>query len=291
MVKNKILVIAGMHRSGTSLITHWLHECGLHAGDELLGADTGNENGHFEDIDFLNSHKALLKSRRLSDNGFTIHPLKPLTCEEKDKLRDIISYKNDFNQQWGWKDPRTCLFLDVYRELIPEAFYFVVLRDFQSVVSSLIYRMYKQRETKYANGKGLPAFVWRHFVRKGKMKRLCKNYCQRYLQLWIAYNDAILQHLKNIPEENYMVADYSILFGHDRLVFEQLVNNWGFTLQYSNFKNIYKDGQLSKSFDISPYIKNKSLISKAMRIEEALQQKSILNTPAASMATLQGALL
>jgi len=291
MGKNKILVITGMHRSGTSLITHWLHECGLHVGNELLGADTGNENGHFEDIDFLNSHKALLKSRRLSDNGFTASPLKPLTHEEKDKLRDIISYKNDFNQQWAWKDPRTCLFLDTYKELIPGAFYFVVLRDFQSVISSLIYRMYKQRVTKYASKKGFGAFMWRHFLRKGKMEKLCKKYCQRYLQLWIAYNDAILQHIKKLPEENYMVADYSILVEYDRLVFEYLVNNWGFTLQYFDFKNIYKDGQLSKSFDISPYIKDKSLISKAVRIEEALHQKSILHHPPALMATLQGALL
>src|SRR5204863_4091746 len=153
-----VVIITGMHRSGTSLITHWLHECGLHVGNELLGADTGNDNGHFEDLDFLNSHKALLKSRRLSDNGFTTSPLKPLTCEEKDKLRDIISYKNNFNRQWGWKDPRTCLFLDVYRELIPDAFYFVVLRDFQSVTSSLIYRMYKQRAAKYASKKGIAAF-------------------------------------------------------------------------------------------------------------------------------------
>jgi len=291
MVKNKILVITGMHRSGTSLITHWLHECGLHVGDELLGADTGNENGHFEDIDFLNTHKALLKSRRLSDNGFATSPLKPLTCEEKDKIKDIITYKNGHNQEWGWKDPRTCLFLDAYRELIPESFYFVVLRDFQSVISSLIYRMYKQREAKYASKRDLAAFVWRHFVRKGKMEKLRKKYCQRYLQLWIAYNDAILQHLKNVPEGNYMVADYSILFGYDRLVFEHLVNNWGFALQYFDFRNIYKDGQLSKSFDISPYIKDKSLISKAMRIEEMLQQKSVLQNPPASVAALQGALL
>ena len=37
---NDILVIAGMHRSGTSLITHWLHDCGLQVGERLVGAGT-----------------------------------------------------------------------------------------------------------------------------------------------------------------------------------------------------------------------------------------------------------
>jgi len=266
-----------MHRSGTSLMTHWLHTCGLHIGDELLGADTGNENGHFEDLDFLNSHKALLKGRRLPDNGFIANPFKQLSSEEKDKLRDIISYKSAFNQEWGWKDPRTCLFLDVYNELIPGAFYFIVLRDYQSVISSLVYRMYKQSEKKYASKKGIPGFIWKYFIKKKKMKVLSKKYCQRFLQIWIAYNQAILQHIKRLPVHNYLVADYSILFDNDKLIFEYLVNTWGFTLHFFDFKNIYKAGQLNTSFNIDPYIKDKSLISKASYIEELLRQKSIFS--------------
>ena len=276
-----------MHRSGTSLMTHWLHKCGLHIGDELLGADTGNENGHFEDLDFLNSHKALLKGRRLSDNGFTANPLKQLSYEEKDKLRDIISYKNGFNQEWGWKDPRTCLFLDVYNELIPGAFYFVVLRDYQSVISSLVYRMYKQSVAKYASKKGISGFIWKYFIKKKRMESLRKKYCQRFLQIWIAYNQAILQHIKRLPAHNYMVADYSILFENDKIIFDHLVNNWGFTLQFFDFKNIFKAGQLNPSFTIDPYIKDKSLISKAIYIEEALRQRSILNNSKEPLVAVQ----
>jgi hypothetical protein len=275
MVKNKILIITGMHRSGTSLITHWLHTCGLHIGDELLGADTGNENGHFEDLDFLNSHKALLKGRKLPDNGFTANPFKQLSDEEKDKLRDIISYKNAFNQQWGWKDPRTCLFLDVYNELIPGAFYFVVLRDYQSVISSLVYRMYKQSEKKYASKKGISGFIWKYIKKKKRMEVLYKKHCQRFLQIWIAYNQAILQHIKRLPVHNYLVTDYSNLFENDKPIFEYLLNTWGFTLHFFDFKNIYKAGQLNTSFNIDPYIRDKSLISNANYIEELLRQKSI----------------
>jgi len=278
-INNKILIIAGMHRSGTSLVTHWLHKCGLHIGDELLGADTGNENGHFEDLDFLNSHKALLKGRRLSDNGFTADRFKPLSCEEKDKLKDIISYKNNYYRQWGWKDPRTCLFLDVYHELIPGAYYFVVLRDYQSVISSLVYRMYKQKEARYSGKKGWTGFMWKHFSGNKKMEKLRKKYSQRFLKIWIHYNEAILQHIERLPVQQYLVADYTIVFQHEERVFDQLVHRMGFTLQPCKFTSVYQPGQINTSYLISPYIKDKSLISKAISIEEALRQKSIGNKP------------
>jgi hypothetical protein len=50
---SKVLCIAGMHRSGTSLVTSWLQRCGLQIDDgQLLAANTGNPTGHFEDIEF-----------------------------------------------------------------------------------------------------------------------------------------------------------------------------------------------------------------------------------------------
>ncbi len=283
MSRNKAMIVAGMHRSGTSLITQWLQRCGLHVGDDLLGADTGNDNGHFEDLDFLNSHKAILKSQRLSDNGFTTAPLKPLSYSDIDRLKDIITYKNGFNAQWGWKDPRTCLFLDTYHALLPDAFYFVVLRDYQSVISSLVQRMYKQKETKYAARKGIAGFLWKHFIKKNKLEMLRRKYTQRFLQLWINYNQAILQHINRLPDEQYMVADYTVLIENDKLVFEQLVQHYGFNLNYFDFSTIYKPGQLTEPFAIESYIKDKSLLIKAVYIQESLQRKNIVNVSKVSL--------
>src|SRR3954462_3346732 len=124
-MKNRVLIVTGMHRSGTSLVTRWLSQCGLNIGQELMGAETGNEDGHFEDVDFLHAHQSILQSRRLTTEGYT-EAIEKLSQNETDMLRDIVNYKNGFNEQWGWKDPRTCLFLDTYRQLLPDAFYFVV---------------------------------------------------------------------------------------------------------------------------------------------------------------------
>ena len=54
---SKILIIVGMHRSGTSLITQWLYRCGLSIGNKLAPADIGNVEGYFEDSDFLKLHE------------------------------------------------------------------------------------------------------------------------------------------------------------------------------------------------------------------------------------------
>ena len=50
-----------MHRSGTSLTSNWLHQCGLFLGENLIGPDIGNKFGHFENEDFLHLHVQTLR--------------------------------------------------------------------------------------------------------------------------------------------------------------------------------------------------------------------------------------
>ena len=48
----------------------------------------------------------------------------------------------------GWKEPRTSLFLNDYSQLLPEAYYFVVVRNFNDTVNSLVNKEYKMQEEK-----------------------------------------------------------------------------------------------------------------------------------------------
>ena len=59
-MNNKVLIVAGMHRSGTSVIAQWLQRCGLCLGENLLGPAIGNNEGHFEDTDFVFLHDILI---------------------------------------------------------------------------------------------------------------------------------------------------------------------------------------------------------------------------------------
>ncbi|HZY35534.1 MAG TPA: hypothetical protein VFE53_02735, partial [Mucilaginibacter sp.] len=91
---NNILIIAGMHRSGTSVVSQWLKSCGLNVGEQLLGADIGNIEGHFEDIDFYRFHEDTLEENHESRLGWVTHPIGLLTTYQKEKLKSIIDFKN-----------------------------------------------------------------------------------------------------------------------------------------------------------------------------------------------------
>jgi hypothetical protein len=78
----KVLIITGMHRSTTSLVTQWLQRCGLFIGERLIGSEPGNIQGQVEDFDFIKMHDRLLKKRNSSTAGLVHRPLRQLTCEE-----------------------------------------------------------------------------------------------------------------------------------------------------------------------------------------------------------------
>ncbi|MEM7034937.1 MAG: chromosome partitioning protein ParA, partial [Chloroflexota bacterium] len=55
-----VVIITGMHRSGTSLVANVLQQGGLNIGQNLLGPGHGNLRGHFEDQDFFHFHDSVL---------------------------------------------------------------------------------------------------------------------------------------------------------------------------------------------------------------------------------------
>jgi len=75
----KVLIITGMHRSTTSLVTQWLRQCGLFIGESTVGPDQGSRAGQVEDPDFLRMHERLLKKRNYSTTGLIYKPIRPLT--------------------------------------------------------------------------------------------------------------------------------------------------------------------------------------------------------------------
>lgn len=271
---NRILIITGMHRSGTSLLTQWLHKCGLHVGDELVGATIGNEDGHFEDVDFFEWHRATLREQQLPDNGFVHQPLTALSDRQMQALKTLINRKNALQPQWGWKDPRTCLFLDFYRQLLPEARYLVIWRNYRSVVSSLITRIYDLIVDENAHKKGLSKFIWTK-IKHGRLKeQLCKKHCEDFLNIWIAYNKAIIEHLSQLSSRHYLVIEHASLNTSSERAFQHMSGEWDFNLQYYNFGGIYKKGLISEVLDIERYVRDGSLLEEARELENNFKRIS-----------------
>jgi hypothetical protein len=263
--ENKILIILGMHRSGTSLITHWLQCCGLEIGAELMGPSVGNVEGHFEDIDFFEVHKQILKDNKIADSGISCKADLKIKPEYKNKIKKLITEKNQRFSQWGWKEPRTCLFLDVYHEMLPDAYYFVIFRDFQLVVTSLIKREFADRNVAYSSpGKGFfSKLFWHKIKKKGEFARLCRRRTEYFLRVWLFYNEKLLTNLKVISPDKYLVLNYDMLNKKDKEVTDVLIDKWNFSLKHFSFSNIFKKDLFSETFNIESFIKDKELISKA----------------------------
>jgi hypothetical protein len=268
----KILIIAGMHRSGTSVITQWLHRCNLNIGENLLGADIGNEEGHFEDIDFYRYHEDVLMDNHLSRYGYVKSPVSSLSPYQEERLKFLTAFKSKMNTQWGWKEPRTCLFLNHYRRLLPHAYYLIVIRDFQSTVNSLIVRDFKHLETKYLARKLFSRLIWKLLRREKRKRKLYKNLSAYYLNVWITYNNELLKHMELLQNQQFIAVDYKLLNQNDKRTFSVLKDHWKFAIEYVDFGKVFKEKFISKTVDIGRFVVDKSLLETAYVLEGKLRE-------------------
>ena len=135
-----VLVIGGMHRSGTSLTASLLQGAGLFIGPRLMGPYRGNERGHFEDLDFYEFHKRALTSSGFHEDGFVAVGRPQVAAELVPEAEALVAERRSRGVPWGWKDPRTTQFLDFWRELIPDARFLFVFRSPWAVAASLARR-------------------------------------------------------------------------------------------------------------------------------------------------------
>lgn len=195
------LIVCGMHRSGTSLLASLLEAAGLHLGDELLAASAGNPCGHFEDTGILEFHRTVLVANGIVSEGYTTQSgiaVPDAMCHE---AAELVAARACHGRAWGWKDPRTTLFLDFWSELLPEARYLFVFRRPWEVVDSL----YRRNETTFRCN---PAFA---------------------IDVWTHYNRLLLDFARRNPETTIVCETTQIITGTECL-FDTLAARFGLTL-------------------------------------------------------------
>jgi len=253
-----------MHRSGTSLVTQWLYKCGLQIGDQLAGPGRGNVEGHFEDLDFLHLHESILTNKNQPPTGFVTTTLTEIDKDSIVSIQSLLQFKSNINQDWGWKEPRTCLFLEQYRNLLPSAKYIVLYRNFNEVVDSLIRRDFKNLESKFLRkSNSLSRFFWKHYKRKRQLAALYKEKATYYLKVWIVYNEQLLLHMQSIEINNFIAINIESLVGYSKRVFECIQQQWHFNLCYEDYRKVYKENLFQSKADITVFIKDGTLLRHA----------------------------
>ena len=144
-MKSTVFMITGMHRSGTSLTASLFQSVGVNIGEKLVGPEYGNIKGHFEDIEFVELHKGILRAQGIDDLGSNLEikeiPVKKQYLKAAKRLIKNRQEENDKkSKSWGWKDPRTTLFLNFWLDLLPDAKFIFVYRSPWEVVDSLYRR-------------------------------------------------------------------------------------------------------------------------------------------------------
>jgi len=144
MGKERTVLVLGMHRSGTSYLASVLAGMGVRMGDELLAADRGNPRGYFEDRAILSFHKRLLASRSKGLQtradflpGADFNP-DWNDGERAEALALVRSLRKD--GPWGWKEPRTCLFVQEWLRILPDAACVAVYRHPLDIFHSFLRR-------------------------------------------------------------------------------------------------------------------------------------------------------
>lgn len=139
----KIICISGMHRSGSSMITKLLIECGLYTGPKhkLIPPQPDNPMGFWENIDFVSLNDAILFRLGGGWDFFPIH-IKPgweknhLFDKLKIKARELVELFKNYNI-CGWKDPRSSLTINFWENIFPELRVVMCLRNPLDVSLSL----------------------------------------------------------------------------------------------------------------------------------------------------------
>lgn len=136
-----VIVVLGMHRSGTSLISSMLHAMGVRMGREFLPEDEGNPNGYWEDPGFLGLNKAILMETGGDWDRFVTRK-QVLGVEEKfkDRIQELIEdreHSDPGRSLWGWKDPRTCMSIWLWHKYLRSPRYVIVRRSRLGVIRSL----------------------------------------------------------------------------------------------------------------------------------------------------------
>jgi hypothetical protein len=144
-LKTNVICIIGMHRSGTSMVAQLLHQCGLYLGpeDQLLGANSGNQDGHFEHLGFFRINEALLRHFGGSwefppefEPGWELDAsLEELRSEARSLLETFSG-----GSPWGWKEPRTTITLPFWKSLVPNLRFVICVRSPLEVAESLAKR-------------------------------------------------------------------------------------------------------------------------------------------------------
>lgn len=144
--RSTVILILGMHRSGTSALTRVLNLCGVDLGRRLMPAAEGNnESGFWEHMDAVGLHERALMLLGRSWSDARSLPADWQTsaaaAAARQRIAELVRDEFAHSPLWAVKDPRLCRFVPLWTKVLGEAGIDLkvvfVLRHPEEVIASL----------------------------------------------------------------------------------------------------------------------------------------------------------
>ena len=231
---NNVLFVAGMHRSGTSLMAQWLHHNGLFIGDQLLSGFSDNKHGHFEDIDFLKLSIDQLEKWGLHESGLILKDRQDfsLSPEIRNDLLAIIERRSEQHTHWGWKEPRGTLYLPSLKALIPTLKVVAMHRHPGLVIESLYKRLRKNKW--YYTRNPFKRLKWHIDIDLNPQK-----WIRIFEQAYCQYNKNVIEFRERYPDDVFTLDASDILTRESELQ-EWLQEHFGMRMKLG-FRTVFDD--------------------------------------------------
>jgi hypothetical protein len=250
------LVVAGFHRSGTSLVCQLLYRAGLFLGYDMLGRRFSNPRGHFEDTEILDLHE-----RILADNGRTWllgEPFLPIITDHHwQRMQEIVGRRNADHSLWGFKDPRVCLFLMPWKHLLPNAKVLLVYRNF----SDTTYSLGRRQSAELLSDPAGPPRLYRRFWEEPDLA----------LRMWLTHNEALLAFARTYPEDSLVVSLEMVQNGFP--VVSAINRRWALGLEEVSVSEVFDPTVTERRPGRQP-VSDRRLIDRVDAAWQALEQLS-----------------
>lgn len=265
-MNNTPIIILGMHRSGTSLLSRILEETGIFMGHKK---DDNNEA-----LFFLKFNDWILKQANATwDNPYNYtladeefkdlivkiakKHIKSLRRIEYSGFKKGLKYRRleDIDFPWGWKDPRNSFTLDIWLKVFPSAKIVHIYRNPIDVANSLRNRVLKTRKKfKWSFKKEIKLFFTRGFLEYGDSIRVL--YLEEGVKLWKEYITRVLT-LEKTLNLDFIHIKYEDFLEKPEFILKELYRKLGIEINDDKLEKIIKNINPNRKY---AFINNENLI-------------------------------
>jgi GT2 family glycosyltransferase len=177
---SKQILVMGMHRSGTSMVSRILNLMGCYysSEDQVMLPAEDNPKGFWERKDVLDLNNKILHDHHATwDNPYKLKDIKINNLLYSNEIKNII-FKLEPHRPWFIKDPRFCLTYNCWANELEHNLNIVVLRNPLAVSISL----FNRNKISYLSGLALWDFYTDRLIKNLDKKKTILCFYDDFLQ-------------------------------------------------------------------------------------------------------------